>query len=45
MLEIPSCEAAAQPIEKALSEGWTLDAERMPARSPIVCGTADKLLP
>jgi pimeloyl-ACP methyl ester carboxylesterase len=45
MLGIASCKAAAPLIENALSEGWTLDAERITCPVRIVWGTADKLLP
>jgi pimeloyl-ACP methyl ester carboxylesterase len=37
--------AAAPLIENALSEGWTLDAERITCPVRIVWGTADKLRP
>ena len=42
---IANCTAAAPLIENALSEGWTLDAERITCPVRIVWGTADKLLP
>ena len=45
MLGIASCKAAAPLIENALSEGWTLDVERITCPVRIVWGTADKLLP
>jgi pimeloyl-ACP methyl ester carboxylesterase len=45
MLGIASSEAAAALIENALSEGWTLDVERIICPVRIVWGTADKLLP
>jgi pimeloyl-ACP methyl ester carboxylesterase len=45
MLGIASCRAAAPLIANALSEGWTLDAERITCPVRIVWGTADKLLP
>jgi pimeloyl-ACP methyl ester carboxylesterase len=45
MLGVASCKAAAPLIENALSEGWTLDAERITCPTRIVWGTADKLLP
>jgi pimeloyl-ACP methyl ester carboxylesterase len=45
MLGIASCTAAGALIENALSEGWTLDAERITCPVRIVWGTADKLLP
>ena len=44
MLGIASCNAAAPLIENALSEGWTLDAERVICPVRIVWGTADQLL-
>ncbi len=45
MLGIASCKAAAPLIENALSEGWTLDVERITCPVRIAWGTADKLLP
>lgn len=45
MLGIASCTAAVPLIENALSEGWTLDVERITCPVRIVWGTADKLLP
>ncbi len=45
MLGIAGCKAAGPLIENALSEGWTLDAERITCPVRIVWGTADKLLP
>jgi pimeloyl-ACP methyl ester carboxylesterase len=44
MLGIASCKAAAPLIETALSEGWTVDAERITCPVRIVWGTVDKLL-
>ena len=45
MLGIAGCKGAGPLIENALSEGWTLDAERITCPARIVWGTADKLLP
>ena len=45
MLGIAACKAAVPLIENALSEGWTLDTERITCPVRIVWGTADKLLP
>lgn len=44
MLGIASCKAASPLIVNAVSEGWTLDAERITCPVRIVWGTADKLL-
>ncbi len=45
MLGIANCAAAAPLTENALSEGWTLNAERITCPVRIVWGTADRLLP
>jgi pimeloyl-ACP methyl ester carboxylesterase len=45
MLGIASCKAAGPLIENALTEGWTLEAEKIACPVRIVWGTADKLLP
>ncbi len=45
ILGVASCQAAVALIENALTEGWTLDPERITCPTRIVWGTADKLLP
>jgi pimeloyl-ACP methyl ester carboxylesterase len=40
-----SCYAAAELIEHALREGWSVDAEKIACPVRIVWGTADRLLP
>ena len=45
MVGAAACEAAIPLIEYALSEGWSLDAERIDCPVRVVWGTADRLLP
>ena len=45
MLAGARCDAALPLIEAALSEGWSLDAERIACPVRIVWGTEDRLLP
>ncbi|HET8822189.1 MAG TPA: alpha/beta fold hydrolase [Thermoleophilaceae bacterium] len=45
MLAGARCDAAVPLIEAALSEGWSLDPERIACPVRIVWGTADRLLP
>jgi pimeloyl-ACP methyl ester carboxylesterase len=44
MLGVAACEAVEPLIELALTEGWSLDAQRVTCPVRVVWGTADKLL-